>query len=71
MGSRAISTKMTNYASQTDIILAQLQEASVSYAAKTLGAREKLMSLCRDLISNLELPSEALMRMGWAEVSSE
>ncbi|KAI1147630.1 putative hydroxyindole O-methyltransferase [Nemania diffusa] len=47
-------------------ILAQLQAAGVSYAAKTAGAREKLMSLSRDLISNLELPSESLMRIGWA-----
>ncbi|KAF2971860.1 hypothetical protein GQX73_g1674 [Xylaria multiplex] len=47
--------------------LLQLQAASVSYTAKTPGAREKLISLSRDLISNLELPSEALMRMGCAE----
>lgn len=52
-----------------EAILSQLQTAGVSYAKQTPGGREKLMSLCHDLISTLELPSESIMRMGWAEVS--
>ncbi|KAI0098553.1 putative O-methyltransferase [Nemania sp. FL0031] len=55
---------MTN---ETEAILAKLQTAGLSYAANTPGAREKLMNLCRNLITTLELPSEFLMRMGWAE----
>ncbi|KAI1466310.1 putative O-methyltransferase [Daldinia caldariorum] len=53
--------------SQVDTILSQLQTAGASYKANTPGAREKLMSLSYDLISKLELPSESIMRMGWAE----
>ena len=52
-----------------EAILSQLQTAGVSYAKQTPGGREKLMSLCHDLISTLELPSESIMRMAWAEVS--
>ncbi|KAI1659016.1 putative O-methyltransferase [Daldinia decipiens] len=58
---------MAQDASQVEAILSQLQTAGASYKAKTPGAREKLMSLSHDLISSLELPSEAIMRMGWAE----
>ncbi|TGJ76805.1 hypothetical protein E0Z10_g10834 [Xylaria hypoxylon] len=58
---------MTNVTSETEAILLQLQTAGLSYREKVPGARETLMSLSRDLISNLQLPSEALMRMGWAE----
>ncbi|KAI1130275.1 putative hydroxyindole O-methyltransferase, partial [Nemania abortiva] len=59
--------RTTEMANDVEAIVAQLQAIGVAYAAKTPGAREKLMSLSRDLISNLELPSEFLMRMGWAE----
>ncbi|KAJ8125214.1 hypothetical protein O1611_g8424 [Lasiodiplodia mahajangana] len=62
-----MSPQTENMANDTTSIIGELQAASISYAAKTPGAREKLMSLSRDLISNLELPSEFLMRMGWAE----
>ncbi|OTB18911.1 hypothetical protein K445DRAFT_314752 [Daldinia sp. EC12] len=58
---------MTQDTSHVDAILSQLQTAGASYKANTPGAREKLMSLSYDLISSLELPSEAIMRMGWAE----
>ncbi|KAI0852381.1 putative O-methyltransferase [Daldinia vernicosa] len=58
---------MTQDTSQVEAILSQLQTAGASYKENTPGAREKLMSLSHDLISSLELPSEAIMRMGWAE----
>ncbi|KAI8956424.1 putative O-methyltransferase [Daldinia sp. FL1419] len=58
---------MTRDTSQVEAILSQLQAAGTSHKANTPGAREKLMSLSYDLISSLELPSEAIMRMGWAE----
>ncbi|KAI2636734.1 putative hydroxyindole O-methyltransferase [Xylaria nigripes] len=57
---------MTNV-TEAESILSQIQAAGVSYAAKAPGAREALLNLSRNLISQLELPSEAIMRMGWAE----
>ncbi|KAJ8120845.1 hypothetical protein ONZ43_g2554 [Nemania bipapillata] len=58
---------MANDTSKSQSILAEIQAAGVAYAENTVGAREKLMSLSRDLISTLELPCESLMRIGWAE----
>lgn len=60
---------MTDDTSQIEAVLSQLKKAGVAYTKKIPGAREKLMSLSYDLISRLESPSEAIMRMGWAEVS--
>ncbi len=53
-----------------DTILAQLQAVGTAYAEKKPGAREQLLSLSHALISSLELPSEAIQRMGWAEVGA-
>ncbi|KAI1416455.1 putative O-methyltransferase [Hypoxylon sp. FL1857] len=53
--------------STPESILAQLQAAGSEYAEKTPGAREKLLNLGYALVSSLELPSEAIQRMGWAE----
>lgn len=49
-------------------ILAQLQTVGSAYAQNKPGAREQLLNLSHALISSLELPSEAIQRMGWAEV---
>ncbi|KAI1380465.1 putative O-methyltransferase [Hypoxylon crocopeplum] len=48
-------------------ILSQLQVAGSAYAEKRPGAREQLLNLGYALISSIELPSEAIQRMGWAE----
>ncbi|KAG4218928.1 hypothetical protein PC116_g32592 [Phytophthora cactorum] len=53
--------------STPEAILAQLQETGSAYAEKKPGAREQLLNLAYSLISSLELPSEAIQRMGWAE----
>lgn len=50
-------------------ILAQLQNAGSAYAEQKPGAREQLLGLSNALIAALELPSEAIQRIGWAEVS--
>ena len=49
-------------------IIAQLQAVGAAYAENKPGAREQLLGLSHALISSLELPSEAIQRMGWAEV---
>ncbi|KAI2610039.1 putative O-methyltransferase [Hypoxylon fragiforme] len=54
-------------ASKPDDILAQLQVARAAYAKNKPGAREQLLNLGHALVSSLELPSEAIQRMGWAE----
>ena len=51
-----------------EAILAQLQTAGAAYANKEPGAREQLLNLGHALISAVELPSENIQRMGWAEV---
>ncbi|KAI2604697.1 putative O-methyltransferase [Hypoxylon sp. NC1633] len=50
-----------------EAILAQLQNAGSAYARKKPGAREQLLNLGYALVSAVELPSEAIQRMGWAE----
>lgn len=50
-------------------ILAQLQTAGFAYAEQKPGAREQLLSLNGALTAALELPSEAIQRIGWAEVN--
>lgn len=62
---------MTRSRSQVETLLSQLQAAGASYADGAPGSREKLLSLCHGLQSSLESPSEAIMRIGWAEVSYE
>jgi hypothetical protein len=59
---------MSFISSQPDAILSQIQKISIAYAEKAPGAREQLMNLSHALISSLELPSEAIQRIGWAEV---
>lgn len=50
-------------------LLAQLQTAGSAYAERKPGAREELLSLSSALTAALELPSETIQRIGWAEVS--
>ncbi|KAK7734306.1 hypothetical protein SLS53_007956 [Cytospora paraplurivora] len=50
-----------------EAILAQLQKTGAAFADKQPGAREQLLNLSHALIASLELPSEAIQRMGWAE----
>lgn len=50
-------------------VLGRLQAAGGDYASGKPGAREQLVDLSYSLIASLELPSEAIQRMGWAEVS--
>lgn len=45
-------------------LLEQLQTAGFSYAEQTPGAREQLLSLTSALTAALELPSEAIQRVG-------
>ncbi|KAI0392354.1 putative O-methyltransferase [Xylariaceae sp. FL0594] len=57
-------------ASNVEDILARIQAAGAKYSKEknTLsGARDELIRMSRRLIASLELPSEAMMRMGWAE----
>ncbi|VUC38168.1 unnamed protein product [Clonostachys rosea] len=52
---------------EVDNVLAQLQSVGAEYREEQPGAREQLIQLSRELISRLELPSEAIQRIGWAE----
>lgn len=49
-------------------LLSQIAELSPLYADSQPGAREKLLSLTHALTAAVELPSEAIQRIGWAEV---
>ena len=60
---------MSSPTSATEAILSQVQRTAKAYAEETPGAREQLLSLSQALTASLELPSEAIQRMGWAEVS--
>ncbi|KAK9424384.1 putative O-methyltransferase [Seiridium unicorne] len=48
-------------------ILSRLQAAGAAYGENKPGAREQLIDLSHALISSLELPSESIQRIGWAE----
>lgn len=63
------TTKMVSNSGNAHAILAQLQAVGSAYAEQKPGAREQLLSLSNALIAALELPSEAIQRIGWAEVS--
>lgn len=63
------TTKMVSDSGNAHAILTQLQAAGSAYAEQKPGAREQLLSLSNALITSLELPSETIQRIGWAEVS--
>ena len=54
---------------QVSNILEEIIGAGTSYSKHELGAREKLLSLAYSLASAVELPSETIQRIGWAEVT--
>lgn len=49
--------------------LTRLQATISAIKDSSPGAREQLISVCETVITDLELPSEAIQRFGWAEVS--
>ncbi|KAI9687301.1 MAG: hypothetical protein M1822_002344 [Bathelium mastoideum] len=53
--------------STADTILLQLQNVAEKYKHHEPGAREELLNLSQALTASLELPSEAIQRLGWAE----
>lgn len=60
---------MSSSSPTTDTILLQLKTVAERYKAREPGAREQLLTLSQALTASLELPSEAIQRLGWAEVS--
>ncbi len=54
---------------QVSTLLEDIAEAGQSYHRNQLGARERLLSLAYSLAAAVELPSETIQRIGWAEVS--
>jgi hypothetical protein len=50
-------------------ILIRISAVAQAFEKNEPGARESLIDLSQALITALELPSEAIQRMGWAEVS--
>lgn len=60
---------MASASGTVQAVLAQLQAAGSAYAEQKPGAREQLLSLSNALIAAVELPSETIQRIGWAEVS--
>ncbi|KAF7371026.1 putative O-methyltransferase [Mycena sanguinolenta] len=52
---------------QPEEIIAELQAVGSAYAEKKPGAREQLLNLSHALIASLELPSETIQRMAFAE----
>lgn len=65
-----IPRKMAPNTSNVQAILAQIQTAGAAHAEQKPGAREHLLSLSSELTAALELPSETIQRIGWAEVST-
>ena len=53
---------------QAEEILNQIKNAEKSFLLKEPGSREQLLNLAYSLATSLELPSESIQRMGWAEV---
>ncbi|KAH8654647.1 putative O-methyltransferase [Tricladium varicosporioides] len=52
---------------EVSIILNNISDVARSLEANKPSARESLISLSQELITTLELPSETIQRMGWAE----
>lgn len=49
-------------------ILHRLNKVGQNFLENEPGSREQLLSPAYSLGSNLELPSESIQRIGWAEV---
>lgn len=54
---------------QLSSLLEDITKAGKSYSQHEPGARERLLSLAYSLATAVELPSETIQRIGWAEVS--
>ncbi|KAL8650185.1 MAG: hypothetical protein Q9210_003974 [Variospora velana] len=52
---------------QVSTLLEDIAEAGKSYHQNQLGARERLLSLAYSLAAAVELPSETIQRIAWAE----
>ena len=50
-------------------LLAKISASAEAFARDESGARETLLLLSHQLTAALETPSEAIQRIGWAEVS--
>lgn len=55
--------------SRVSSLLEDISDVGKSYSNHESGAREKLLSLAYSLAAAVELPSETIQRIGWAEVS--
>lgn len=54
---------------QVSSLLEDITRAGRSYFQHEQGARERLLLLAYSLAAAVELPSETIQRIGWAEVS--
>lgn len=54
---------------QVSNLLEDIARAGTSYGQHEPGARDRLLSLAYSLAAAVELPSETIQRIGWAEVS--
>lgn len=65
-------TQLHQMASLTDVssLLSSISAAGASFAKQDAGAREQLLSHAYKLAAAVETPSEAIQRIGWAEVGS-
>ena len=66
---RRHSTLTPSDSSNPQYILSQMHSLGCDLGQHRTGAREQLLKLSHALISSLELPSETIQRIGWAEVS--
>jgi len=55
--------------SRVSSLLEDISDVGKSYSQNEPGAREKLLSLAYSLAAAMELPSETIQRISWAEVS--
>ena len=52
----------------TSEILAKIKASTEAFTRNEPGARENMLLLSHQLTAALETPSEAIQRIGWAEV---
>ena len=53
---------------QVSLLCANINETQKALNNGEPGAREKLLNLAHSLVAAVELTSESIQRMGWAEV---
>lgn len=64
-----MTSSNANYDGNASEILAKIGASTEAFTRNEPGAREKLLMLSHQLTATLETPSEAIQRMGWAEVN--